>query len=249
MLKLTLSREFAAGETVTASYRRPAGAHGLWDVDGNQLGDVADHPVKAKAAAEPLTASFHDLPDAHDGRKLFAFEIRFSEEFEGMRLTALKQALQVTGGRLVDAKRTVRGENRSVTVRVRPSQTGALTLALAAPSDCSAADAVCASDGRKLSAAVSASVPGPDTPQAALPVLSVADARADEGATLEFRVTLDKAATGAVTVDYATADYSATAGEDYTAASGTLAFAAGETAKTVPVALLPRTGRRTTGRP
>ena len=42
----------------------------------------------------------------------------------------------------------------------------------------------------------------------------------------------------AVTVDYATADGTATAGADYTAASGTLTFAAGERSKTVSVAIL-----------
>ena len=345
VLKLTLSREFAAGETVTASYRRPAGASGLWDVDGNQLGDVTDWPVRAAtpelsvsdaraseggavaftvslsaasaaavtvgyatsdgtaasgtdytaasgtltfAAGETsktvevatladtategdetfaltltspsgatlatasatgtiadvrpaLTAIFHGLPDEHDGKKLFSFEIRFSEEFGGMRLTAVKRALAVTGGRLIDARRTVRGQNRSVTARVRPSQGGDVTLALAATSDCTAADATCTQDGRKLSA-VSATVPGPDSATTAqaqvLPVLSVADASADEGASLAFSVTLDAAATGDVTVDYATGDGTASAGADYTAASGTLTFAAGETAKTVEVAAL-----------
>ena len=57
-------------------------------------------------------------------------------------------------------------------------------------------------------------------------------------ATLDFAVTLDRPPSGTVTVDYATADGTATAGEDYTATSGTLAFAAGETAKTVSVAVL-----------
>ena len=72
------------------------------------------------------------------------------------------------------------------------------------------------------------------------PALSVADARAEEGvdATLDFAVTLDRAPTGAVTVEYATSDGTATAGEDYTATSGTLTFAAGETQKTVPVPVL-----------
>ena len=73
-----------------------------------------------------------------------------------------------------------------------------------------------------------------------LPAVTVADARAVEGtdATLDFAVTLDKASAGAVTVDYATADGTATAGADYTATSGTLTFAAGETAKTVSVPVL-----------
>ena len=73
-----------------------------------------------------------------------------------------------------------------------------------------------------------------------LPALAVADARVEEGAnaTLDFAVTLDAAPAGAVTVDYATADGSARAGEDYTAASGTLTFQAGESSKTVSVAVL-----------
>ena len=40
-----------------------------------------------------------------------------------------------------------------------------------------------------------------------------------------------------MTVKYATADGTATAGSDYNAASGTLTFAAGETSKTVTVAV------------
>ena len=59
--------------------------------------------------------------------------------------------------------------------------------------------------------------------------------REGAGAALLFTVTLSPAAAGAVTVDYATADGSARAGEDYTAVRGTLAFAAGETGKTVAV--------------
>ena len=55
---------------------------------------------------------------------------------------------------------------------------------------------------------------------------------------LAFKVTLSRAASGTVTVDYATADGTATAGADYTAASDTLTFAAGETAKTVSVTVL-----------
>ena len=81
--------------------------------------------------------------------------------------------------------------------------------------------------------AASAKVPGPAR-------IRVADARAKEGkdASLDFAVTLSRAASGPVSVDYATKDGTAAAGADYTAASGTLTFAPGETAKTVSVALL-----------
>jgi chitinase len=52
---------------------------------------------------------------------------------------------------------------------------------------------------------------------------------------LTFTVTLSQATPWPVTVNYATADGTATAGSDYAAASGTLTFAAGETSKTVTV--------------
>ena len=77
--------------------------------------------------------------------------------------------------------------------------------------------------------------------------LSVADADVREPetgstASLTFRVSLKPAQTSQVTVDYATADgtgrRAATAPGDYTAASGTLTFAPGETWKEVDVAVL-----------
>ena len=75
------------------------------------------------------------------------------------------------------------------------------------------------------------------------PEISVADTRANEGevASVAFEVSLSRAFTGAehrVTVDYATADGTATAGADYTSTSGTLTFAAGERTKTVSVPVL-----------
>ena len=70
--------------------------------------------------------------------------------------------------------------------------------------------------------------------------VSVSDAmvKEAEGAELSFRVTLGLAQAGVVNVKYATRDVTATAGEDYTATSGTLTFAPGETEKVVKVAVL-----------
>lgn len=67
----------------------------------------------------------------------------------------------------------------------------------------------------------------------------VADASVTEGnggtSTLAFTVSLSAAASGPVTVAYATANGTAKAGQDYVAQTGTLTFAAGETSKVVHV--------------
>ncbi len=70
--------------------------------------------------------------------------------------------------------------------------------------------------------------------------MTVADARVNEsaGTPLAFRVTLSEERPSAVSVRYVTSDGSATAGADYVAASGVVRFEAGETVKTVHVAVL-----------
>ena len=79
----------------------------------------------------------------------------------------------------------------------------------------------------------------------ALPQLSIAGATVDEGDTAQFVVTLAPASGKQVTVSYATADGTAKASEDYTAASSTtLTFAADETTKTISVATTEDTQQR-----
>ena len=69
--------------------------------------------------------------------------------------------------------------------------------------------------------------------------LSVGDASASEvAATLSFRVTLGGQSSVSVTVDYATEDATATDGQDYTQAMGTLTFAPGDVRQTITVSLL-----------
>ncbi len=74
------------------------------------------------------------------------------------------------------------------------------------------------------------------------PSLSVSDISVSEpasgGKAANFTVTLSAAASGPVQVSYFTADGTARAGQDYTAISGTLTFAAGETSKTLSVNVL-----------
>lgn len=102
-----------------------------------------------------------------------------------------------------------------------------MEISLAGDLACGTTGAVCAADGRRLASDVRARSPGPepaptgeesggtpDVPAAALPV---ADASAHEGGTLDVVVTLGYSGNAAMTVDYATSDDTATAGEDHTA--------------------------------
>ena len=79
--------------------------------------------------------------------------------------------------------------------------------------------------------------PDPTLPQASIDAPAMAEG--DSGtAAMVFTVTLSEAAPAAASLHYATQDDTATAGEDYTAAEGTLSFAAGESSKTISVDII-----------
>ena len=82
--------------------------------------------------------------------------------------------------------------------------------------------------------------PPPDEGEDTPPDISVTypEAREEAGAVLAFRVTLDRASSSEVTVDWRTQDSSARAGQDYVAGTGTLVFAPGQTEQTVNVSVL-----------
>jgi len=81
----------------------------------------------------------------------------------------------------------------------------------------------------------------------ALPLITVSDAVADESSTaLTFVVTLSAPATEVVSVSYNNSNVTAANGSDYTAQSGTLTFAVGETSKTVSIPVLNTAGAEPT---
>ena len=195
-------------------------------VPGPARDDVApDRPA-------PLTARFATVPGEHDGATAFTVEIVFGEAPSGMNNRALRDALRVTGG-AVTRVRQVNHVPAHRIVTVQPAGHGAVDIALPASPDCEAAGAICTEAGGKLETALLTRVRGPAA-------LRVADAEVHEGpgAVLAFAVTLDRATSATVSVDYATSDGTAQAGSDYTAATGSVTFAPGETAKTVSVAVL-----------
>ena len=210
----------------------------LCTADGRKLStgvpaQVVPGPTQNQQQAVALTASFEDVPAEHDGSSVFTMRLRFSEALaSGGARGRVERTLSATGGAVQRVSRV--DQRRDLfDVPIQPSGHGAVTVSLPPSASCDITDALCTADNRPLSNALSVLVQGP-------PSLSVADAEVEEGpsAALAFTVTLGRAATAAVTIGYATADGSATAGSDYTATSGTLSFAVGETEKTVSVPVI-----------
>ena len=114
--------------------------------------------VTVDRARPPLTASFEDVPAAHDGELAFSFTLRFNEPILTSYRTLRDEYLEVVGGTARRARR-VNGSDAQWSIEVQPS--GAADVTVTLPSHASCASGVCTADGRPLSATVTATVPGP----------------------------------------------------------------------------------------
>ena len=205
-------------ETLTLTLTNPVA---LTLGDATAAGTIEDDDGVAGPTAEFEAAT---VPEAHDGA-MFSVKVAFSEDVAGMGYAWVRDSLvSVTGASATIARRVSPPSNLKWELDIEPEAWDTdTTLTIAA--------GLALPDGQTLSAGDAVTVPGQRA-------VSVADASAAEGASASFVVTLDRAATGTVKVDYATSDGTAEAGLDYSAVQGTLTFGAGETANTVTVALL-----------
>ena len=210
-------------------------------------GDYAEDPWSGPFTGDvlitvaALTATLN-VPDDHDGSS-FTVGLDLSEPIVDSYRHVRDHTFTVTGGSITEARRvnpqTQSGRRVASQweLTVQPTQaSNDVILSATGGRSCNQSGALCTLAGQSLSHALNATI----SRQQGTPSLSVSDAEATEGddATLDFVVTLAPAATGTVTVDYATSDGTATAGADYTATTGTLTFAAGETTKTVAVPII-----------
>ena len=225
--------------TITLPGNRACTAQGAICTDEEnpvQLGNSPSATV-ARLTGTPLTASFSNMPDEHTGAD-FTFDLAFTDELVA-GFEKIKAAFRVSGGSINRVNRKTKGSDLAWKVKVRPASTDSLTITLRATAQCSSSGAICTDDGRRLSNSPSATVAGTPEVVETTPSVSIAGGSGTEGDDdeIDFTVTLDEAASGNVSVDYATADGSADAGDDYTGKSGTLSFSAGETSKTISVSI------------
>ena len=227
------------GGLPAGAYTLTATAYGEADAGGEVLQTLSVSFTVVAAETPPveadaLTVLFQNVPAEHGGPDsgVFTFRVFFNKEPAVSYMVLRDESFAVTGGTVRKAKR-VDGRNDLREIHVEPAGWDDVAVTLASGRACGTTGAICTAGGEVLSNTLSATIKGPVA-------IEVADARVREAAdaVLEFEVSLSRTAGGPVSVDYATADGTAKAGEDFTAASGTLTFAAGETVKTVSVAVL-----------
>ena len=141
------------------AYTLRATAHAEGDLGGAEL--QALEVSFAVAALPPLTATFREVPDGHDGASAFTFEVLFSEPVPtSYKVLRDDGAFEVAGGKVTRARR-VDGRDDLREIHVEPAGQGAVTVTLPPTTDCGAKGAVCMDDGRRLSAGDTATVAGP----------------------------------------------------------------------------------------
>ncbi len=154
--------------TATSSYTLVAGDVGkvmkvavtFTDDAGNE--ESVTSAATAAVTQPPLTATIHGEPSSHDGNAVFTFELRFSENIEGLSYKTLQDhALTVTGGTLPNVRRLEAGKNVKWEITVQPSSNADVTIALPITTSCAVQGAICTGDGRKLSSRVELTISGP----------------------------------------------------------------------------------------
>ena len=107
-----------------------------------------------------LTAEFQDAPESHNGEDAFTLRIAFSEAVAASYRTLRDHALEVTGGRVREAKR-VDGRSDMWRITIEPDSDADVTVVLPVTDSCDAEGAICTGDGSALSNRLELTIPGP----------------------------------------------------------------------------------------
>jgi chitinase len=226
---VVLSDALGKGVRIDPALRTATGT--IQDNDDPPAAKVANAPDVAEGNSGTAKALFAVSLSKRSGREVrVAFATKDGTAKAGEDYVARSGVLRLPAGALTGTVAVdVTGDTK-----VEGAET--FSLAISKQDETAVLGSPTEATARILNDDTNAPTPPPPPPTPAN--LSIADVSADEAGTAAFRVTLAPAVNRAVTVKWATADGTAAAGKDYTAGSGTLSFAANETAKTVAVALL-----------
>ena len=131
------------------------------DEQGRNKSVVSRRSMEVAAAGATISASYHGVPDSHDGITAFTFELHFTTE-PSIRYTVLRDhVLTVTEGKITDVERKEAGSNLKWKITLKPSGDADVTVLLPVSTDCTAQGAICLGGSIQLDRAVEFTVRGP----------------------------------------------------------------------------------------
>ena len=223
------------GETFRLVLSNPSSGVTLHRTAATAIGTILNHDSEGLTATFPASAY---ASKSHKGptdrpQVVVAFNSSVAS------ISATTTSVVVNGASITSVQaHTEDGLQNAQIFFLEPDGNDDITFTLVANVAC-ASGGICSGTGTPITQVPSAhTIPAKQT--ATTSQMSIADAAASEedDSTINFVVTLDPASDESVTVDYATANGSAAAGDDYTAASGSLTFNAGDTTKTIQVSII-----------
>ena len=224
------------GETIRLVLSNPSNGAQLHHTAGTVIGTILNHDSGGLVATFPASAYASKSHKGPTDRPQVV--VAFNSAVASISKTT--PSVQVNGASITSVQAlTEDGLQNAQIFILEPDGNDDITFTLVANIACDSGG-ICNQSGTPLTQVPSAhTVPAKES-TAESSQLSVTDAAASEedDSTIDFVVTLSPASDERVTVDYATANGSASTGDDYTAASGSLTFNAGETSKTIQVSII-----------
>ena len=223
------------GETFRLVLSNPSSGVTLHRTAATAIGTILNHDSEGLTATFPASAYASKSHKGPNDRPQVV--VAFNSSVAS--ISATTPSVVVNGASITSVQdHTEDGLQNAQIFILEPDGNDDITFTLVANVAC-ASGGICSGTGTPITQVPSShTIPAKQTAMASQ--LSVADAAASEedDSTIDFVVTLSPASDESVTVDYATANGSASSGSDYTATSGTLTFNAGETSKTIQVSII-----------
>ena len=110
--------------------------------------EPTQEPKQEPAPAPSLTAEFRNVASTHDGTTRFSLELHFSEDVPELSYKTVRDsALEVSDGRIMEARRHAKGSNQGWIITIQPTAQETIEVLLPATTDCDDAGAICVDGG------------------------------------------------------------------------------------------------------
>ena len=224
------------GETFRLVLSNPSSGAQLHRTAATAIGTILNHDSEGLTATFPASAYASKSHKGPTDRPQVV--VAFNSSVKSISTTT--PSAQVNGASITSVQaHTEDGIDNAQIFFLKPeNDTGDITFTLVANVACDSGG-ICSESGTPITQVPAAhTIPVKESTVTSQLSVTNATASEEDDSTIDFVVKLEPASGETVTVNYATSNGTATAGEDYTAKNGSLTFNVGETSKTIQLSII-----------